>query len=769
MMNMTKARLRFLLPTVVLVLAAPLAGATETRRWIIDTADGFLEGRGQDVEVTADGSLRWVEGWSVGPNLEEPVVMAGVPAGDGSLIVGTGHPARLYRVRGAEAELLADIPAEQVTALVMRDDGTIVLATVAPGMVYEWSDGVLREVGRLAEGGIWDLTIFAGQVVAAAGPPATLYRLADRGLERWKELPDLHARCLEVSNGRLLVGTSGKGLILSVDEAGRVGALADSPFTEISDLAVGGGSVWAAALVGEPVAPAPQSNGGGAEANGEGETEISAGEDLKLPKVNGKTATSEILQLTVDGGLLSLHRFTKEVAASIAWDGEGLLVGTGWEGEVWRFVADGGARLATVDAVQIVGVIDGGEALLTQGPGGVLWRATDGSRPGRFRSPAKNFEQPVRFGEFRVEPVSPGVEIRFRTGVSAAPDDTWLEWTDWMPAGVGLVSLPPARTVQWELKLPRTTGAPAVVDRVEVATVEVNLPPRVSVLVVEDPGVVYLAAPPVSGPVIEAVHPDVNGIFTVIDETAAKNGASTKGKKYYRAGFRTVSWEALDPNKDPLSYRLEIEGEGGRSLLIRDRITGTQLGIDTSAVPDGVYRFRLTASDSPDNPEGALETSRLSRWFSVDNTPPTVALERSGAIWKVTVTDALSPIVRAEWSRDGDVWEALAPTDGLLDGRVEHFEFPAEAGAAPRSGAGGRPPAQPGDRRGRRGVGPSADFGFRISEFRISDFPPAPPPILNVRVFTTARKRAACGGGAIFNIVGSPERSRRQDDSGKQC
>ena len=61
---------------------------------------------------------------------------------------------------------------------------------------------------------------------------------------------------------------------------------------------------------------------------------------------------------------------------------------------------------------------------------------------------------------------------------------------------------------------------------------------------VEDPGVVYLAAPPISGPVIEAVHPDVNGIFTVIDETAAKNGASTKGKKYYRAGFRTVSWEA---------------------------------------------------------------------------------------------------------------------------------------------------------------------------------------------------------------------------------
>ncbi len=682
MMKKYIARHSVLLPCVALLLLTQLAGATETRRWIVDTADGFLEGRGQDVEVTPDGTLRWVEGWSTGPDFEEPIVMAGIQTADGSMIVGTGHPARLYRVRGAEAELLADLPAEQVTALVERDDGTLVVATVAPGVVYEWSKGTLSEVGRLSEGGIWDLAVFAGGVVAAAGPPATLYRLADRGLERWKELPDVHARCLVVEDRRLLVGTSGKGLIMSVDESGTLAVLADSPFTEISDLAVGGGSVWAAALVGEPVAAAPRSNGNGEKANGaEVETEITPGADLKLPKVNGKTATSEILQLTGDGGLLSLHRFTKEIAASVAWDGEGLLVGTGWEGEIWRFVAGGGARLATVDAVQIVGVMEGGAALLTQGPGGVLWRDAAGARPGRFRSPAKDFKQPVRFGEYRVEPAGPGVGIRFRTGISKSPDDTWLEWTEWMPAGVGQVSLPPARSVQWEVRLPPTNGDAVSVDRVEVATVEVNLPPRVPSLVVEDPGVIYLAAPPTSGPVIEAVHPDANGIFTVIDESAAKNGASAKGKKYYRAGFRTVSWKAMDPNRDLLQYRLAIEGKNGHQLEVRDRITGTQLGIDTSALPDGVYRFRLTASDSPGNPEGALETTQLSRWFAVDNTSPTIRLERSGETWSATVTDALSPIVRAEWSRDGATWQALAPADGLLDGRVERFEFPAEEGS----------------------------------------------------------------------------------------
>ncbi len=210
--------------------------------------------------------------------------------------------------------------------------------------------------------------------------------------------------------------------------------------------------------------------------------------------------------------------------------------------------------------------------------------------------------------------------------------------------------------------------------------VEVNLPPRMKMLVVEEPGVVYLAAPPPTGPVIEAVHPDVNGIFTVIDDSAPKNNGSTKGKKYYRAGFRTVSWQVSDPNKDPLQYRLEIEDRNGFSFNVRERIAGTQLGVDTHALPDGTYRFRLTASDAPGNPDGAIEVSRVSRWFAVDNTPPAASLDRTGDRWVVSVSDNLSPIVRAEWSRDGDEWTALAPTDGLLDGREETFEFPAASG-----------------------------------------------------------------------------------------
>jgi len=665
----------------LMLLMTGFATATETRRWIVDTAEDLLEGRGTDVQVTAEGTVERIAGWAAGPDFEEAVVMAAARADDGSLIVGTGFPARLYRVRGDQAELLADVEAEQITALLATKNGDVLVATVAPGVLYRWRRGLLDEIGRLGEGGIWDLALFDGEVVAAGGPPASIFKVTERGLVRWVELPDVHARCLEPNGDRLLVGTSGKGLMLTVDGSGHLGVLADSPFTEIADLAVGGGAVWAAALVGEPVTtPRQKKKNGDNGEDGEVETEVTVTTDIKLPEINGKTATSEILKLTADGGLLSVHRFAREVATSIAWDGEGLLVGTGFEGEVWRFVNGGGARIATIDAVQIVGVVDGGAALLTQGPGGVLWRRMEGERAGRFRSKAQQFKQPVRFGEYRVEPLSDQLRIRFRSGVSANPDPTWLAWTDWMPASGGSVGLPAARSLQWELDFPADAKAVPVVDRVEVAVVEVNLPPEMKDLKVEEPGVVYLGAPPPTGPVIEAVHPDVNGIFTVIDDSAPKNNGSTKGKKYYRAGFRTVSWKVSDPNKDPLQYRLEIEDRNGFSFNVRERIAGTQLGVDTHALPDGTYRFRLTASDAPGNPDGAIEVSRVSRWFTVDNTAPAASLRRTGDLWVVSVSDNLSPIVRAEWSRDGLQWTALAPTDGLLDGREETFEFPAMSG-----------------------------------------------------------------------------------------
>jgi hypothetical protein len=195
---------------------------------------------------------------------------------------------------------------------------------------------------------------------------------------------------------------------------------------------------------------------------------------------------------------------------------------------------------------------------------------------------------------------------------------------------------------------------------------------------VDEPGVIYLSSPPPKGPVIDRDHPDVRGIFTVIDPKGRAANNKGPGKKYYRTGFRTVRWKAKDLNDDALTFTLHVERKDGFELLVRERLDDDQLALDTTALPDGMYRFRLVATDADGNPDGGLEAARRSRWFVVDNTPPQVALTRSGAEWRVTVTDAGSSVSRAEWSRDGERWNQLSPDDGILDGRSESFTFPAE-------------------------------------------------------------------------------------------
>jgi hypothetical protein len=661
---------------MILVVASSAAWATETRRWVADTAEELLRGRGDGVAVTEQGTLVPVAGWPEAVAMDEPVVVAGGRMSDGSLVVGTGHPARLYRVTGDTSKLLAEVPGEQVTAVLVTPADKVYVASLSPGVLFRLDGDELEEVARLGEGGIWDLAWFSDTVVVAAGSPASLYRLGPRGMERWLEIPDAHARSLAVRKDALIVGTSGKGLILSVGPTGQLALLADSPFTEIPDLvAVPDGSIWAVALVGEPVEATKPAADDDSESSAEGDDGSSATVDLDLPKIDGATATSEVLRLTPEGALLQVHRFAKQVASAVAWDGSGVLVGTGYQGEVWRFVNDGGTRLTTIDAVQVVGVVDGGAALLTQGPGQVLWRR-EGKREARYRADGQSFPIPVRFGEYQVLPSGDGVRIRFRSGASEKPDESWLPWTDWLPASRGTVPLPPARSLQWEVEL----DAGSTVERVEVALRDINLAPQISDLSVEEPGVVYLAAPPPSGPVIDRDHPDFNGIFTVIDPEggAAKNGS--KGKKYYRAGYRTVSWTAKDLNEDALVFRLEVEREDGFLMTVRDELAVDQLGVDTTALPDGRYRFRLTASDGPTNPGDALSATRSSGWFVVDNTPPRVTLTRQGDRWGVVVEDDGSAVARVEWSRDGAEWKELAPEDGILDGQRETFSLPAAQG-----------------------------------------------------------------------------------------
>ena len=114
---------------------------------------------------------------------------------------------------------------------------------------------------------------------------------------------------------------------------------------------------------------------------------------------------------------------------------------------------------------------------------------------------------------------------------------------------------------------------------------------------------------------------------------------------------------------------------------MRSELESVNVALDTNALPDGLYRFRLTATDVAANPDEPNATSALSSWVLVDNAAPRVSATRTGDTWLVTVEDSASPIAILEWSRDAETWVQLQPEDGTLDGRRETARIAAKAGA----------------------------------------------------------------------------------------
>ena len=94
----------------------------------------------------------------------------------------------------------------------------------------------------------------------------------------------------------------------------------------------------------------------------------------------------------------------------------------------------------------------------------------------------------------------------------------------------------------------------------------------------------------------------------------------------------------------------------------------SQLGF--AAFPDGIYKLRVTATDTPDNPPGQALTNQIeSDPFMIDNTAPQITSltgSRSGnqVVLRWKAKDGLSVMDQAEYSLDGGDWQESNPPPG---------------------------------------------------------------------------------------------------------
>jgi hypothetical protein len=171
----------------------------------------------------------------------------------------------------------------------------------------------------------------------------------------------------------------------------------------------------------------------------------------------------------------------------------------------------------------------------------------------------------------------------------------------------------------------------------------------------------------------------VAGVAVVASEKGASPTQTVGGAKI----FRHIDIKAADQNGDKLRFILAFREIGTEDwITITDRLEAPKFIWDTRAVGDGRYELRVTASDDPANPKAAaLEASRISDPFVIDNTPPLVkdlAAKVAGTAVSITglAEDAQSRITSICYALNSQYeWHAVLPSDGICDSGREKFVF----------------------------------------------------------------------------------------------
>lgn len=700
---------------VALLLIGPwpvgAAGSGDVRFFEISSREEFARGTLDGMGIGPLGSLSLADRVERTAEIEAPFLFAIARAPRG-WVVGTGNDGKIESIDATgKVTDLYDAPEPEIFAVWVDPDGTVFAGSSPEGKVYRIRDGHAEVYFDPGQTYIWGLARSTdGSLLVATGTEGKLYRVTAKG--RGSVLFDSdepHIRSLlPMPGGRVLVGTAGAGLIIDIGPDGKGRTIYDADQPEIVALtAAPDGTIYAAAIASEasllpaPQRPAPkgkdeqeeddakqQAEQNQDEAKGQ-VTVIVQAESAARPAPRAgavKGPRSAILRVSPQGVVTQIQDLDDATVYALLWSRDRLWIGTGQEGKLYTWRDDQLVLAKDVDERQVIGLAadDPGPVFVTTNSAALYRVVASSERHGSYTSPTLDADQISAFGRLHwLGDLPHGAHLRFafRSGMSAEPDATWSDWTQ--PAegnDVSLAGTPRGRYLQWRAEFDAADGRSPVLRQVQISYQQENLAPEIERLAVSEPGVVVVPAGFNAGDqVYEAWHPDRDRMFTSLRSTGDND--SQRFKTLRRAGYRSLRWKADDPNDDDLTYELDFRPEASTHwLTMAENLEDPVYSFDTTALPDGWYRFRLRAFDRKAGSEDAAErqeASRVTPPVLIDNTPPELGkVSREGGQLVVQVEDRWSPIRAARFSVDAGKWRGAEAVDGLVDGRHEALRVP---------------------------------------------------------------------------------------------
>ena len=698
--------LRVLAPVLCILL--PLS-AVETQVWEHSEAADFEKGTLHQLSLSSEGRLTPAP---VMREIYDPSVSflwaiardskGNLYAGGGS--VGSSKSKLIVVNPAGQAKTLAELDGMAIQAIAVDKQDRVYAATSPDGKVYRVNAAGHSEIFYDPHSKyIWALAFSSsGDLFVATGDQGEIHRVTANGTGSvFYRTEEVHVRSLAVdAKDNLIAGTDPSGLILRITPAGQGFVLYETPKREITTVAVAAdGTVYAAGTGTKAPAtapPAPQRQtpaGAGAGAitvvlqsapgRGDAAPPVTAGGGAPSAVPGG----SDIYRVQPDGYARRIWANPLDVVYALAFDAQGkVIAGTGNRGNIYRLDSDQTyTRLLNLDAAQVTGFAAGsnGELYAVTGNIGEIFSI------GPEREPSGTLESDVMdAGAFsywgRITSLHAGsgtVGFETRSGnVSRAQKD----WSPWAKLSGDRVASPAAHFLQYRATV---SGAAELYD-VTAAYEMKNVAPSIDALESTPANYKFpapvAAAPPappaLTLPPIGRTNP-VPAPPRASDSGASPALASSKG-------YIGARWLATDENGDTLLFKIEIRGEHEAAWKpLHDDLRERYYSWDSTAYPDGKYRVRVTASDSPSNtPEQTLTSSRESDLFLIDNTAPeisalTAAAQRGKIDVRFHAKDALNVLDKAEYSVNGGEWKVVEPTTRLTDSQEHDYRFQVDAGA----------------------------------------------------------------------------------------
>jgi PQQ-like domain len=702
-----------------LALASPLF-AVGAQTWRQRDRSDFEKGEPRGVSLGADGTLRLSPRMDLLYEPTEPYVWTLAQDGKGALYAAGGNEGRIDRIApDGSSRLFFRVEEPEVHALAIDGAGFLYAGTAPGGRVYKIApDGSRAWTFETGEEYVWALALDRqGNVYAGTGVDGRIVRIDREGRGSiFFDTAETHVRALLIdAEGNLYAGTDGRGLVFRVSPRGEGFVLYDAPLSEVVALQRGPDGTMYAAIVGESghpahrrEAPAPRPTPTPPPAPQEG-MPLPAPSPAPGTPAEPRPMQEQRVPLSMEGKVLAISRDgyarevwsgSQEAILSLALSAANhLLLGSSLQGRIYELDGDvegGLSEIARAPSSQVTALLrrtDGSVAVAGSNFGTVSLLRPFHAASGLFESRVLDAVAFSRWGRiaWRADlPKGTAVTLSARSGNTEEPDRTWSEWGPSLddPRGV-VIDRPPARFLQWRARL--TSDVPArtpVLREVAVTYLQANLPPEIHKVEVQPAGVAFQKVPVGSGaPSQEArpagsAAPDVSG-------TARRRG-SPQSRRGFEPGARSVTWQAADPNDDDLEYDVYYRAvDETQWKRVRTRVDEDFATLDSTAMPDGTYLFRIVASDAPSNAPGeALTTEALSSLFDVDNTPPRVEEirakpETAGLRLTFTVRDTFSIIGETAYAVDAGDWIPIAPTDRINDALVETYDV-----VIPRPGRG---------------------------------------------------------------------------------